>query len=72
MIGYRFVSDQAFSEKQRDMILIDSNVREVMNVLTELEIRDIIRNKVDNVSNPVRIIFSDSVCLDCGEEGDVR
>ena len=21
---------------------------------------------------PVRIIFSDSVCLDCGEEGDVR
>ena len=43
-----------------------------MNVLTELEIRDIIRNKVNNVSGPIRIIFSDSVCLDCGEEGDVR
>ena len=24
------------------------------------------------MSGPVRIIFSDSICLDCGEEGDVR
>ena len=51
MIGYRFVSDGAFSEKQREMILADSNMREVMNVLTENEIRDVIRNKVDLASS---------------------
>ena len=53
VIGYRFVSDGAFSEKQREMILADSKVREVMNVLTENEIRDVIRNKVETpcVSN---------------------
>ena len=39
---------------------------------TDLEIRDVIKNKIDNVSGPVQIIFSDSICLDCGEEGDVR
>ena len=46
VIGYRFVSDGAFSEKQREMIMADSKVREVMNVLTDNEIRDVIRNKV--------------------------
>lgn len=51
VIGYRFVSDGAFSEKQREMILADSNMREVMNVLTENEIRDVIRNKVDLASS---------------------
>lgn len=51
VIGYRFVSDGAFSEKQREMILGDSNMREVMNVLTENEIRDVIRNKVDLASS---------------------
>ena len=39
-----------FSEKQREMILADSKVREVMNVLTENEIRDVIRNKVETLS----------------------
>ena len=34
MIGYRFVSDGAFSERQRDLILSDTKMREVMNVLT--------------------------------------
>ena len=115
VIGYRFVSDGAFSEKQRELILADPRVREVrpgpgwrrslddinimevMNVMTELEIRDVIRSKVEGATSyidistlsthylhylqvdqvaggpgPVRIIFSDSVCLDCGEEGDVR
>ena len=28
--------------------------------------------QVNSVTGPVRIIFSDSICLDCGEEGDVR
>ena len=44
----------------------------IVILTAELEIRDVIRNKVDNVSGPVQIIFTDSVCLDCGEEGDVR
>ena len=65
VIGYRFVSDGAFSEKQRELILADPRVREVrpgpgwwigfddinimevMNVMTELEIRDVIRSKVE-------------------------
>ena len=34
VIGYRFVSDAAFSESQRDLILADPRMREVMNVLT--------------------------------------
>ena len=38
----------------------------------DLEIRDVIKNKIDSVAGPVQIIFSDSICLDCGEEGDVR
>ena len=29
VIGYRFVSDGAFSEKQRELILADPRVREV-------------------------------------------
>ena len=56
--GYRFVSDGAFSEKQREMILADSKVREVMNVLTENEIRDVIRNKVETLSLCVSNKFS--------------
>ena len=34
VIGYRFVSDAAFSDNQRDMIMADPRMREVMNVLT--------------------------------------
>ena len=72
VVGYRYLSDQAFSDKQRETILSDSSVREVMNVMTEVEIRDILNNKIRHIQSPVRIIFSDSVCEDCGEEGDPR
>ena len=72
VLGYRYVSDQAFSDKQRDVILSTPSVKEVFNVMTEAEIRDIINNKMRNMESPVRIIFSDSVCVDCGEEGDPR
>ena len=34
VIGYRFDSDAAFSETQRDLIMSDPRMREVMNVLT--------------------------------------
>ena len=54
------------------MILSDRNVREIMNMMTEAEIRDIINNKLNNIKSPIKIIFSDSVCLDCGEQGDIR
>ena len=40
--------------------------------MTEAEIRDIINNKLNNITSPIKIIFSDSVCLDCGEQGDIR
>ena len=72
VLGYRYVSDQAFSDKQRDMILSNSAVKEVFNVMTEAEIRDVVNNKINNIECPVRILFSDSVCVDCGEEGDPR
>ena len=72
VVGYRYLSDQAFSDKQRDIILSDPSVREVMNVMTDIEIRDILNNKIRSIQAPVRIIFSDSVCSDCGEEGDPR
>ena len=72
VVGYRYLSDQAFSEKQREIILSDSSVREVMNVMTDVEIRDILNNKIRNIQAPVRIIFRESVCSDCGEEGDPR
>ena len=64
VIGYRFVSDGAFSEKQREMIMADSKVREVMNVLTDNEIRDVIRNKVDiylNISSKLHNINRSTV-----------
>ena len=54
------------------MVLADTNMREVMNMLTENEIRDVINNKLNSISDPVKIIFSNTICLDCGEEGDVR
>ena len=54
------------------MIVADNKVREVMNMLTELEIRDVINNKLNSITEPIKIIFSDSVCIDCGEEGDIR
>ena len=72
VIGYRFLSDLAFSDDQRELIREDVRVREVMNVLTESEIRDIIYDRINSIPEPVKIIFSDSVCIDCGEEGDVR
>ena len=72
VLGYRYVTDQAFSDRQREIILTDPAVREVMNVLTEAEIRDLVNNKINNIESTVRIIFRDSVCVDCGEEGDPR
>lgn len=72
VIGYRFITDLAFSDIQREVIRKNSEVREVMNVLTESEIRDIISDRINSIPRPVKIIFSDSVCIDCGEEGDVR
>ena len=72
VIGYRFITDLAFSDTQKEVIMNNPDVREVMNVLTESEIRDIIYDKINSIARPVKIIFSDSVCIDCGEEGDVR
>ena len=41
----------AFSDKQREIIHSDSSVREVMNVMTEVEIRDILNNKLRNIED---------------------
>ena len=72
VVGYRFMTDLALTPTQKDILLQHDDIREVMNVLTEAEVRDIPESKMNNVGEPVQIIFRNSVCEDCGEEGDVR
>ncbi|XP_023333830.1 uncharacterized protein LOC111705491 isoform X2 [Eurytemora carolleeae] len=72
VVGYRFLSDLAFSQTQRDLLKTQKPVRELLNVLTDDEIRDILQLKIASIAKPVQIIFLDSVCVECGQQGDVR
>jgi len=72
VVGYRFLNDLAFSEEQKEVMSKHRDLREVMNVLSDGEIRDVLWSKLAMIPGPVQVIFSDSVCQDCGEKGDAR
>ena len=84
MVGYRFAEDLAFSLEQREVMSRHREVREVgggrgladgtvqvMNVLTDSEIRDILWAKLTAIPGTVQIIFSNSQCCNCGEKVSV-
>ena len=58
---------------------LDSNVHRIgpeamkcMSILTDLEIKELIREKLNNISDDIQIIFNDVKCTDCGVIGDKR
>jgi len=72
VVGYRFVGDLAFSPQQKEVMEKHREVREVMNVLTDTEIRDMLWSKLAAIPGTVKVIFSDRECRACGEKGDPR
>ena len=69
-MGYRFLDDLAFSEEQKEVMSKHSDLREVgsdhyshqanllkqvMNVLTDAEIRDVLWSKLAVIPGPVQV-----------------
>ena len=50
----------------------DSNSREVYNVLKDIEVKEAIENALENIEQPIQVVFRSSKCLDCKQRGDER
>ena len=50
----------------------DPKMRETWNVKTNEEVREEFRNIFEDIGEPVKIVFNDKRCLDCGAIGDPR
>ncbi|CAB4065683.1 unnamed protein product [Lepeophtheirus salmonis] len=68
VVGYRFFEDPTISEAQRET----QKTREVFNIKTNEEVRAIIDEKLEDIRDPIQVVFHNSKCADCTEVGDIR
>lgn len=71
-LGYRFMDDETFSAKQRIKLQDDASAREAFNVYTDDEVREALNEALDNVGDPIQVIFRTKKCQDCNQVGDDR
>ena len=72
LLGYRYIDDETFNDKQRSKMQKDSNSREVYNVYKDIEVKEAIENALENIEQPIQVVFRSSKCLDCNQRGDDR
>ena len=66
------MNDETFTSKQRAKMQEDASTREAFNVYTDDEVMGAIQNALDNVLEPIQVVFRTSKCLDCSQRGDER
>lgn len=72
-MGYRFIDDPCFTPAQHASFEHDPAMRDMFNVRTDEEIRDRFKDMLSNLGDPpLRVVFRDQICLDCGVRGDER
>ena len=69
--GYRFFTDVSVSPEQRGL-LNDEATRQMFNIKTDVEVRDTLREYLDQMGPPVQVVFNTNRCQDCSVEGDKR
>ncbi len=72
LLGYRYLDDETFSDKQKEKFLTDEASKEAFNVMTDDEVREAIADALVAVGDPVQVVFRNSRCVDCGARGDER
>ena len=70
--GFRYLNDVTFNANQKNLFESQPQMRKDMNVLDDNEVKDLILEKIDQISNDVQIIFKQFLCKACGVEGDHR
>jgi len=66
------MNDETFTSKQRAKMQEDASTREAFNVYTDDEVIGAIRNALDNILEPIQVVFRTSKCRDCSQRGDER
>lgn len=69
--GYRFYSDPTISAQQRDSFRAEET-RNLFNIKTDEEIREILRDRLAEVGPPVQVVFNTKRCVNCSVAGDPR
>lgn len=72
VLGYRFINDETFNAKQRKKMQDDALAREAFNVLTDDEVRESLEETIEEMGQPMQVIFRTKRCQDCGQVGDDR
>ena len=72
LLGYRFINDDTFNAKQRQKMQDDPSAREAFNVLTDEEVKGALNEAIENIDEPLQVIFRTKKCQDCGQVGDDR
>lgn len=70
--GFYYLDDSSFTMDQSMSLENDPKMRDTWNVKTDDEIRETFKYMLDGVGDPIKIVFNDKRCLDCGAIGDPR
>ena len=72
VLGYRYLEDPSLTGDQRRALEDNEDTRRLFNVLTDQEIVSVLQAALTSLPAPVRVVFRDQRCVDCGEAGDRR
>jgi len=69
--GYRFLTDPTLNPAQRG-VLSDETSRKMFNVKSDDEVKETLKEFLDQMGPPVQVVFNIHKCLDCSVVGDSR
>jgi len=71
VLGYTYADDASLTDNQRRALESKEN-RKIFLVKTDQEVRTAVAEAVAAIGDPIKVVFKNHKCLDCGATGDVR
>jgi len=71
LLGYTFIDDPSLTSRQIKRFE-DPEIRDVFLVKTDEEVRTTVFDAISSIQTPIKVVFQNHKCVDCGATGDVR
>ena len=72
LLGFRFLTDETMNVEQRQQMQGNKSIKEAFNIWTDDEVRKGLSDALEEISEPIQVVFRSKRCLDCNQRGDER
>lgn len=71
-VGFTYLDDSIPGHVSDSIEALPDSVKNKMLLVTDQQVRQQLGKMLDEIERPVQVVFRNSKCVDCGEEGDRR